>query len=113
MAYYSKVMSLKEITDHIYGRYNVMTRTDRPNMFIKELHIYIDYLKDKLEEAKKKMNKKQEKYLLTFTNNMKEGVAYFQNLFQGMKHTFEDAKSKVLKELGITLLAYPNTILYT
>ncbi len=102
MAYYSKVMSLKEITDHIYGRVNVISRTDRPNMFIKELHIYIDYLKGKLEESKITMNKKQEKYLLTFTSNMKEGVAYYQNLFQGMKHTFEDAKLKVLKELELS-----------
>jgi len=102
IAYYSKVMSLKEITDHIYGRDNVIIRTDRPNMFIKELHIYIDYLKDKLEEAKTAMNKKQEKYLLSFTSNMKEGVAYYQNLFKGLKYTFEDAKSVVLKELEIS-----------
>jgi len=102
MAYYSKVMSLKEITDHIYGRVNVMTRTDRPNMFIKELNIYIDYLKNKLEEAKSSMNKKQEKYLLTFTSNMKEGVMYYQNLFHDMKHNFEDVKSTVLKELEIS-----------
>src|SRR5690606_11315635 len=30
MAYYSKIMSLKNITDHIYGRDNMITRTDRP-----------------------------------------------------------------------------------
>jgi len=102
MAYYSKIMSLKDITDHIYGRYNVMTRTDRPNIFIKELHMYIDYLRDKLENVKNSMNKKQEKYLLTFTDNMKEGVSYYHNLFKGLKHTFEDAKSIVLKELEIS-----------
>jgi len=102
MAYYSKVMSLKEITDHIYGRDNVMSRTDRPNMFIKELHIYTDYLKGKLEEAKIAMNKKQEKYLITFTSNMKEGVAYYQSLFEEMKHNFEDAKLKVLNELELS-----------
>jgi len=72
MAYYSRIMSLKNMTDHIYGRDNMITRTDRPNMFIKELQIYIDYLKNKLVELKKSMDKKEEKYLLTFTNNMKE-----------------------------------------
>lgn len=99
MAYYSKVMSLKDITDHIYGRSNVITRTDRPNIFIKELHIYIDYLKSKLEEAKESMSKKQEKYLLTFTNNMKDGVSYYNHLFRNLKDTFENAKSMVLNEL--------------
>ena len=99
MAYYSKIMSLKNMTDHIYGRDNMITRTDRPNMFIKELHIYIDFLKNKLEDAKKNMNKKEEKYLLTFTNNMKEGILYYQNLFETVTNAFEDIKDSVLNEL--------------
>ena len=63
MAYYSKVMSLKNISDHIYGRDNVISRSDRPNLFIKELQIYIDFLKNKLGETKVLMTKKEEKYL--------------------------------------------------
>ncbi|MEN8248761.1 MAG: hypothetical protein ABFS32_07495, partial [Bacteroidota bacterium] len=62
LAYFSRLMNLKEITDHIYGRINVITRTDRPNMFVKELNMYIDYLGNKIEEAKVSMNDKQEKY---------------------------------------------------
>ena len=99
MAYYSKVMSLKEITDHIYGRRNVITRKDRPNFFIKELNIYIEYLKDKLEDAKISYNKKQEKYLTSFTHNMKEGVSYYYKLFRNLEHTFKDTKRTILKEL--------------
>jgi len=99
MAYYSRIMSLKNMTDHIYGRDNMITRTDRPNMFIKELQIYIDYLKNRLVELKKSMDKKEEKYLLTFTNNMKEGVLYYQKLFSSITNTFEDIKQSVFKEL--------------
>ncbi|MGZ0015471.1 hypothetical protein [Yeosuana sp. AK3] len=99
MAYYSKIMSLKNMTDHIYGRDNMITRTDRPNMFIKELHIYIDFLKNKLEDIKKDMNKKEEKYLLTFTNNMKEGVLYYQELFNTVTNNFKDMKQAVLLDL--------------
>ncbi|WP_341214507.1 hypothetical protein [uncultured Wocania sp.] len=99
MAYYSKVMSLKDITDHIYGRANMISRNDRPNLFVKELHIYIDFLKKKLDEAKVSFNKKEEKYLLTFTNNMKTGVLYYQNLFKSLKDVFEDIKTTALNEL--------------
>ena len=99
MAYYSKIMSLENITDHIYGRRNMISRTDRPNLFVKELQIYIDYLKNKLNDAKISMSKKEEKYLLAFTNNMKAGVSYYQSLFEGVKNTFEDIKIGVLKEL--------------
>lgn len=99
MAYYSKIMTLKEMVDHIYGRGNVITRTDRPHMFIKELGIYLDYLKNRIEESRESMNKKQEKYLLTFTHNLNEGIAYYQQLFGNLKGQFEDVKFAVQAEL--------------
>jgi hypothetical protein len=100
MAYYSKIMSLKEMVDHIYGRGNVITRTDRPHMFIKELGIYLDYLKDRIEESRESMNKKQEKYLLTFTHNLNDGIAYYQHLFGNLKGQFENVKVAVFAELN-------------
>ncbi|MCF6169568.1 MAG: hypothetical protein L3J66_01140 [Bacteroidales bacterium] len=99
MAYFSKIMKLKEITDHIYGRANMMTRTDRPNMFLKELRIYIDYLKNKIEENQDTVTDKQEKYLMTFVKNLKEGVNYYYGLFDDFKHAFEDKKTSILNEL--------------
>ncbi len=102
MAYYSKIMSLKDITNHIYGRSNMISRTDRPNMFIKELNIYLDFLKNKLEEATISMDKKQEKYLLTFTKNLKEGISYYHNLFSAFKGTFEEIKSVMLNDLEVS-----------
>jgi hypothetical protein len=100
MAYYSRVMSLKNMTDHIYGRDNMISRTDRPNLFVKELTIYIDYLKNKLEEVKTVMTNKEEKYLLTFTNNLSEGVSYYKTLFNELKSTFQDIKDEVLDALA-------------
>ncbi|MCM4167763.1 hypothetical protein KCTC52924_01434 [Arenibacter antarcticus] len=99
MAYYSKIVSLKEMTGHIYGRTNIITRTDRPNIFIKELGIYTEYLKNKIEESRFSMNKKQEKYLLTFVTNLNAGIAYYQDLFTNLKGGFEDSKSTILTEL--------------
>ncbi|MDO6601565.1 hypothetical protein [Arenibacter palladensis] len=99
MAYYSKIMTLKEMVDHIYGRGNVIVRTDRPHMFIKELGIYLDYLKNKIEESRESMNKKQEKYLLTFTHNLNEGIVYYQQLFSSLKGQFEGVKDSVITEL--------------
>jgi len=99
MAYFSKIMSLKEITDHIYGRSNMITRTDRPNMFIKELKIYIDFLKNKIKETRVSMTNKQEKYLLTFVKNLNEGINYYYSLFTGLKDIFEDTKSSILSDL--------------
>lgn len=99
MAYFSRVMSLKEMTGHIYGESNVITRTDRPNLFIKELTIYIDFVKNKLEETKDSITVKQKKYLLTFAKNLNEGVSYYQNVFNDLKNTFESSKSRILYDL--------------
>ncbi|MCK5678991.1 MAG: hypothetical protein KAH72_11025, partial [Flavobacteriaceae bacterium] len=100
MAYFSKKISLKEMVDHIYGRSNIITRTDRPNMFIKELNLYIDYLKSKIEETSTVINNKQERYLTTFSKNLEEGINYYESLFDNMKELFEDTKSSILNELN-------------
>lgn len=99
IAYFSKVMSLKELTNHIYGRENVITRTDRPNMFVKELFIYIDYLKNKIEDAKEVVTDKQKKYLSTFTSNLKEGITYYHSVFNGLKEGFEASKAQIIFDL--------------
>ncbi len=99
MAYYSEVMSLAKITDHIYGRENVIVRHDRPNLFIKELNIYVDYLKKKLDEFKTAANAKEQKYLITFTNNLRQGIGYYQGLFYGLKGYFSKNQEVILSEL--------------
>ena len=99
MAYFSTIMSLENITDHIYGRANMISRSDRPNIFIKELKVYIAYLEDKITTAKDSMTIKQEKYLLTFIKNLNNGINYYHNLFTDLKNTFEDTKSIILSEL--------------
>ncbi|MEP3838398.1 MAG: hypothetical protein ABJM36_12160 [Algibacter sp.] len=99
MAYYDKTMSLKNITDHIYGRANMVSRTDRPNLFIKELDIYIEYLKNKVEDAKVLLSKKEAKYLNTFSKNLKAGIFYYQDLFKNVSYSFKDSKLQILKKL--------------
>ena len=80
----------------------MITRTDRPNMFIKELNIYIDFLKNKLEETKGTLDRKQEKYFSTFSANLNEGISYYYKLFDSLKENFEDAKSTILNELELS-----------
>ena len=99
MAYFSNIMSLKEMTDHIYGRINVISTLNRPNMFIKEVKLYIDYLKTTIEETQGTLNKKQEKYFLSFSANLKEGIEYYQNMFLEMKDKFEETKINILSDL--------------
>lgn len=99
LAYFDKTMTLTEIVDHIYGRGNVITRTDRPNMFIKELRIYVDYLKNLVTEAQMETTDKQQKYMATFAANLIDGIAYYQNLFSNEIHYFTTSKNEILNQL--------------
>jgi NAD(P)H-dependent flavin oxidoreductase YrpB (nitropropane dioxygenase family) len=40
IAYFNKVVTLKEMTDHIYGRVNLLEGVHRPHMFINELTLF-------------------------------------------------------------------------
>ena len=79
LAYFSGKYSLQELTDHIYGRTNVLSGY-RPHMFIKELQLYIDYLKE-LADSTDFSNKREAKKFSRFTQNLEEGIDYYKNLF--------------------------------
>ncbi len=46
---FSAVVSLRDMVDHIYGRKSLMTNAERPNMFLRELDLYIEWLEDRLQ----------------------------------------------------------------
>jgi len=111
MAYFSKKVSLKEMIDHIYGRINIISRKDRPNMFIKEIGLYIDYLKEELDKTTPSMmNRKHKRYLDNFSTNLQKGVSYYQDLFTEMKTSFIQKKSEVLKDLEMSQQAIDELI---
>lgn len=80
MAYFDKISTLQEMTDHIYGRTNLISRTDRPHMFNKELHIFIDFLEEKCTTPGHAYDAKQNEYYLGFMNNLFDGIIYYQKL---------------------------------
>ena len=99
MAYFSEVMTLKEMVDHIYGKINVIKRKDRPHMFIKELMIYIDYLKNKMDETASPWSEKQQEYFITFRDNLDKGIQYYKGLASKLKMSIQDKKSRWMADL--------------
>jgi len=99
MAYFSKKSTLYEMVDHIYGRADVLNDTYRPHMFIKELGMYIDYLKREIRESMEDLNEKKIKHLVTFKSNLLSGVQYYENLVKEMKEEKDNYKAKFMEEL--------------
>jgi hypothetical protein len=96
MAYFSKTVALKDMVGHIYGKTAQLTESHRPNFFIKELNLYLDYLKNSIEEAGTDLSTKQQKYFEKFAKNLQAGIAYYQDLMQS---SFRDTKDKINTDL--------------
>ncbi len=98
MAYFNQVVSLKDMIGHIYGKKNLLTKAYRPNMFVKELNLYIKYLKEELKDTII-TNKKQQKYFQKFIQNLEKGWIYYQALFAETGDRFAKNKTQILKDL--------------
>ena len=83
LAFFDKEVSLSEMVQHIYGSNNILSYPNRPNMFISELKLYADYLKNDIIGAAEKINNSQIKKWKTFKENLFNGIAYYEELFSG------------------------------
>ena len=99
LAYFNKIVSLKEMVSHIYGKTNLLQQGYRPHMFVKELNLYIDYLKKQIEEVQDNIDKRQAKYFQKFLNNLDEGVSYYKDLFGKTTDKFVETKGEILSDL--------------
>ncbi|MHA6280104.1 nitronate monooxygenase family protein [Salinimicrobium sp. CAU 1759] len=98
IANFSKIASLQEMTDHIYGRRELPQSSSRPHMFLKELQLYVDYLK---EEMRNTFNSgpRDIKGWNSFCNNLLNGVAHYRKLVGQelikKKEAFEEGLDKM------------------
>jgi hypothetical protein len=79
-AYFSEVISLRTMVDHIYGRVDLLANVVRPHMFMKELQLYVDYLKREIAQVHGAVTAKQQRYLTAFRSNLNDGMNYYQQL---------------------------------
>jgi hypothetical protein len=111
IANFSELVSLQTMTDHIYGRKNILANNYRPHMFITELNLYISYLAGQLENGfQTNRLEEKKKYYAVFYKNLKAGIAYYQQLpglAQGFRKLFISQLKKANLELDLLLFQYP------
>lgn len=99
LAYFSKTFSLEEMVDHIYGRLNALNERYRSHVFINELKMYIDYLRNEVEKNLNSLTEKQTKYFSSFKSNLLQGIEYYKELIPKMVHEAEDFKNRMDEEI--------------
>ncbi|MBE0643008.1 MAG: hypothetical protein IH600_02915 [Bacteroidetes bacterium] len=108
LAYFSSIVTLREMIDHIYGRMNLMSDPDRPNMFIKELQLYIDFYQRLLEKhmeglhtAVDSLQSKARTLLHTFHENLMDGIEYYRGLIPDIREESEHMLLRMRHELEL------------
>ena len=90
---------MDEMVSHIYGRKNILNSISRPNMFVNELNLYVDYLKNEISKNLSTWTVRQEKHFQLFKENLIKGVAYYKSILLEMKNDQLNMLEKMRSEL--------------
>jgi len=100
LAYFSGVFTLKQMVDHIYGRTNILNSLKRPNMFVNELILYVDYYKNQLNKHVENLSTAQIRTLKAFHTNLLSGIDYYKSLASSFKNETERYIEEMKEELN-------------
>jgi hypothetical protein len=99
IAYFSGKFSLDEMVSHIYGKLNLLNDPNRPNLFVNELNLYVEYLKKDISKQIHEMNDKKAKYFVKFKEQIENGIEYYKQLIPKITDQTEVYRKKMLNEL--------------
>ncbi|NIQ91501.1 MAG: hypothetical protein GWN93_21830 [Deltaproteobacteria bacterium] len=83
---------------HIYGRLSLIANNERPHMFIKELMLYIDHLREETKKFSLKLSFRTPAYFSKFKKNLLEGIEYYHRL---AGQFIEDQRAQFLEDLKV------------
>ncbi len=95
---FSKIATLSEMLDHIYGRLSLLTSSDRPHVFVKELGLYVDYLRKEIENYPAGLAVNNASFLGGMRENLLKGIEYYQGISSQLA---EDSQRKFLGGLEV------------
>jgi hypothetical protein len=79
LAWFDREYSLDEMIGHIYGRLDLLKDKARPHVFVNEMKLYVDYLKEELHRHKLKLAVHPPAYYQTFKANLLDGVDFYRS----------------------------------
>ena len=95
---FTKISTLEEMVAHIYGRLSLMANNERPHMFINELMLYIDHLREETKKFSVKLSFRTPAYFSKFKKNLLEGIEYYHRL---AGQFIDDQRAQFLEDLRV------------
>ena len=99
IAHFNRLASLEEMIGHIYGRISLLADGERPHMFIRELGLYVDYLRNELERFSVGIRSRKLSYYAEFKENLLHGIQYYQEQFLCFVSEHQDHFTRDLQAL--------------
>ncbi len=93
---FGKISTLEEMVAHIYGRLSLLSNNERSHMFINELMLYIDHLREETRKFSLKLSFRTPAYFSKFKKNLLEGIEYYHRL---AGQFIEDQRAQFLEDL--------------
>ena len=93
---FSKLATLQDMVSHIYGRLSLLTNPDRPHLFIRELAIYVEHLREEFEKYSLELSTRAPKYFREFKENLLSGIEYY---FSRAEHFIDEKRHCFLDDL--------------
>lgn len=107
---FSKIAGLEEMVGHIYGRISLLTQTNRPHLFLKELKLYIDFLKAEIEKSAQGLASRTQDKFQKIKENLMKGIDYYQELAKDFISDQQESFIKYLNFLKESLEKVPITV---
>ena len=90
------------MVSHVYGRLNVLTNPEsRPNMFVKELKLYLTHLEKEIQAILPNPTEKQCKLLQTFRLNLCDGINYYKKVLPDMLKNAVQYTDQMKRDLAV------------
>jgi hypothetical protein len=101
LAFFSRVLSLEEMVGHIYGRVQGLVAHDRPNMFINELRLNIDYFQKEIQKRLESLSTSDSRHFEKFRTNLQDAIDYYRTLIPKMVEETERYRERMQQEIAL------------
>lgn len=96
IANFSIVASFKEMVDHIYGRISLLTNPQRPHMFVKEMTLYIERMRESIAGKPREALDGMVQTVQEFEKNVLNGIRHYAEM---AGHLAADKRAAFLSSL--------------
>lgn len=101
LAFFNGIYSLEQLLWHIYSKIDLLKNVKRHHIFINELKLYVDYLKNDINANILDLTTKKETSIKNFHQQLNNGIQYYKSIADTVFIKASGLKNEFLAELSM------------